>query len=508
MSGLWMWLGLAAAALAAAVLASLWSAGRYAKLCRGMDSSVIPPGQGGALDDLLAPFEAAQAGASGVALVADPTNALARRRAMAQLASRSLDLLYYIWEDDLSGRLLARDLLAAADRGVRVRLLLDDVHVLNHDPVYRALDRHPGVQIRIFNPIRNRGRGVRRGVEILLSLMPYNRRMHGKLWLADGRLGMTGGRNIGDAYFNLLPAPAINYDDLDTMLAGPVLRQAEALFDAFWNSGLALPIRTLWPGQKTRLRRFRARLSQFLNSAESRRRIERLHLPPTEEAAQALELPALRWSRAVTFLGDPPQKALGLAPGGWMPVALRPLMAHAQRSVRILTPYFVPGAQGLRELIALARSGVRVEIVTNGLALADNVFVYGAYRWYRARLLSAGVRIFEVASDTYPRRMLHSKAILVDGQRGFVGSFNFDLRSAFLNTELGIVVEDPALIADLKRVFDTLTTPERAYSLGMNGRWPSWARGDGPITLLEPESTKLKRAVSFLVGHLPIHRFL
>jgi len=508
MISLWMWLAFALGALLAGTLASLWSAGRFAKLRRGADSSVIPPGQGGALDDLLTPFEDAHPGSSGVALVDDPVQALAVRRAMAQLASRSLDLLYYIWDDDLSGRILAQDLLEAADRGVRVRMLLDDVHVLNHDPIYRALDRHPRIEIRIFNPIRNRGRGLRRGLEILVSLMPYNRRMHGKLWLVDGRLGMTGGRNIGDAYFDLLPAPDVNYDDLDTLLAGSVLRPAEALFDAFWNSGLALPIRTLWPGKRSRLRRFRGRLSQFLRSAEARSRINRLRLPPAEDAAQVLALNGLRWSPDVIFLGDPPQKALGQAPDGWMPVSLRPLIANAHSSVRILTPYFVPGAQGLQALVTLARSGVRVDVVTNGLALADNVFVYGAYRWYRARLLAAGVHIYEVASDTPPGRMLHSKAILVDGQRGFVGSFNFDLRSAFLNTELGVIVEDPGLIGELATVFDSLTAPNRAYSLALNGRWPAWSRGEAPATMLEPDSTMLKRLVSFLIGHLPIHRFL
>lgn len=507
--------GLVMIALTLALLAgitSLWMAGRFARLKRGSPSHVLAPaprpGQGTALDALLEPLESRHAGHSAAALIRDPAEALRRRLALAQGAGRSLDLLYYIWEDDLSGRLLAQALLAAADRGVRVRLLLDDVNVLNRDPVYRALDRHPRIEVRLFNPIRNRDRGLQRGLEIVLSLIPYNRRMHGKLWIADGRLALSGGRNIGDAYFGLLDGRGHDYDDLDVMLAGPVLREAESLFDAFWNSGLARPIRTLWPGKSTRLRRFRARLARDLNQPQATALLAPLALPDPGEGAAALGLERLRWARVITFLGDPPQKALGKGAEGWMPQSLLPLLRDARRSVRIMTPYFVPGSEGLAALGALVRAGVEVEVITNGLALADNVLVHGAYRWYRARALAQGVHIFEVAAHQGPPRMLHSKALLVDGRRGFVGSFNFDLRSAFLNTELGTVFDEETLVADLSVIFETARAPGNAYRVALDGRFPAWSRGDGPASHLEPDSTWSKRAVSFCVGHLPIHRFL
>lgn len=502
---IWLWILVAVAVLGAAISVSVWGTGRFVLRKQGAVSSVIPPGQGALLDTLVGGFEASHPGHSGASLVEDPAHALALRLAMAQMAERSLDLLYYIWDDDLSGRFLAQSLLEAADRGVRVRLLLDDVNVLDHDPVYRALDRHANIDVRLFNPIRNRDSGFRRGFEIVMNLLPYNRRMHGKLWITDGRLAITGGRNIGDEYFGLSEAPKRNFDDLDMLLAGAVLRDTEALFDAFWNSGVAFPIRTLWPGKRTRLNRFRKRLRRFLAHPESQRRLVTHQL---QAAPAILGLEALQWSPVMSFLADPPQKALAEGPADWLPASLEPLLRNAQASVRIMTPYLVPGDQGLAQLLALVARGVKVEIITNGLALADNAFVHGAYRWYRKRLLAAGVSIFEVCARSGPRRMLHTKAFLIDNTEGFVGTFNFDMRSAFLNTEMGVVFRDPALIDGLRDLIDETCLPQNAYHLALDGRWATWSRGDMQVTHLEPESTVTKRVVSFLIGHLPIHRFL
>ncbi|WP_417600952.1 phospholipase D-like domain-containing protein [Pararhodobacter oceanensis] len=503
-----LWVVLALIVLALAGYASLWSAGRFAKRKRGPQATSLPRGEDAALDRLLAPLEQTHAGQTGIAMIESPYEALKIRLAMTQMAERSLDLLYYMWEDDLSGRFLAQAILEAADRGVRVRLLLDDVQFLNKDPVYRALDRHMHIEVRIFNPIRNRDRGLRRGLEMIFTLLPYNRRMHGKMWAADARLAVTGGRNIGDEYFDLLTDPGLNYEDLDTLLAGEVMQDAQALFDQFWNSGLALPIRTLWPGKRSRLQRFRSRLTQYLAKPKTRARLHRLQLHKPEEAADVLPLAKLRWSADVQFLGDPPEKAIGERLDDWMPDLLTPLLRDAQHSVRLMTPYFVPGAQGLEALISMARRGLEVEVITNGLAVSDNVLVHGAYRWYRQRLLAAGVRIFEVSAQEKPFRTLHSKAMLVDGTHGFVGSFNFDLRSAFMNTEMGVVFTDPALIADLTRIFDGCRAPHRAYALAQSGRRAVWSRGTAPGTTTEPQSNRIERSVSFVIGMLPIHRFL
>lgn len=504
MSPLLIVLLLVPAALIGVVLAGLWSAGRFLNFPTGRPATALPLGMGSALDYALAPAEQGHPGQSGALLVPDPHEALAHRLAMVAGAGRSVDLLYYMWNDDLAGNRLSAEILASADRGVRVRMLLDDVNVLGRDPAYRALDKHPRIEVRLFNPVRSRDRGLKRGLELLFNLMPLNRRMHGKLMIADGRLMITGGRNIGDEYFGLGGGTGHDYTDLDILMAGAVLRQAEELFDAFWNSGIAQPIRRIAPVRGFRLRRYRRRLRRRLAAPGAEARLGRA-LPETP----ALPDPSwLHWGDTATFVGDPPHKALDDRRHGWMPEVLLPLLSLAQTELRILTPYFVPGPQGLATLCALAERGVRVQIVTNALMMADNPFVHGAYAWYRRRLLAAGVEIYEVAPRTRPRLMLHAKAFLVDGQHGFVGSFNFDMRSAFLNTETGVILSDAPVVADLAGMIDAATGPDVAYRLALQDGRLCWTRPGEAALFREPHCRWWRRAITGVVGHLPIHRFL
>lgn len=507
------WLGWiigAAAFLALGSAIALWSYGRFARRARGPESHAIGPGDAAALDRLLAPLEAAHPGLSGAALVFDPLEAFRLRLRSATQASRSLDLLYYIWTDDLTGRLLAQALIEAADRGVRVRLLLDDVNVLGRDPTYLALDRHPEIEVRLFNPIRNRESPLRRGIELLFNLLRYNRRMHGKLWLVDGRLALAGGRNVGDVYFGAARGRRRNVDDLEMLLAGLVVGEAAQLFDSYWNSGLALPIRSLWHKRKSSLARFRERLRRDARSAAARAYLERAM---AAGAPPVLPVERLRWVERLELVADPPQKALGSRRAGWLPASIMPVLQSAERDLRIMTPYFVPGTDGLASLIDLARRGVRIEIVTNALAVADHTLVHGAYRWYRRALIGAGVQLYEFAGWPEGQRggrhvMLHGKAMIVDGALGFAGSFNFDLRSAYLNTEMGVIFDDAELLAELNARFDWATSPSQAYRLGLEGRLMAWLReGEAPLNL-EPHSPLLRRAASFVIGHLPIHRLL
>lgn len=485
-------------ALAALLGLALWATGRFVRLRRGRLSHAIPPGSGGALD-----FPDAR----GARLIASGPEALALRLATTRLACRSLDLMVYHWEDDLAGRLLAQELLAAADRGVRVRLLLDDVHVLGMDRTHRALDRHPRIEVRLFNPVRSRQNRLLRGIEILLTFLPYNRRMHGKLWLVDGRLALTGGRNVGNAYFGVCEGRHPVYDDLDILLVGAPVAAFAPLFDRFWNAPTALPLRSLLPRPQGRLARFRARLARGLAEPANGVRLAALGLPDPGAEAAALRLPALRPIDNLRLVADPPEKALGHRRDTWLPQELLPMLRGATRSLRIMTPYCVPGREGLDELLALRRRGVAVEVITNSLSSADNLLVHGAWSWYRARLLAAGVQVIETAADSLPRRMLHAKAMIADGATGFVGSFNFDLRSAFLNTELGVLTEDPSLLADLTAIFDAAATPGNGWRLGLEGRRIIWQRGERRESV-EPDTSPVRRLVSALIGHLPGHRFL
>ena len=476
-----VWAGLAVLVLAAGSLAALWSWGRFARRARGAPSTAIPAGTGAPLD-LAIPD-----GPDAAALIADPAEAYALRLASAALAARSIDVMTYIWSQDTSGRALAATLIAAAGRGVRVRLLLDDVNIIGRDPLWLALDRTEGIEVRLFNPVRNRRSSLRRGVEILLRALSYNRRMHGKLWLADGRLALAGGRNLGDEYFGMAQRGR-NFADLDLLLTGPVVARAAAEFDAFWNSDLALPIAALWSGRLLRPRR--------------RRRPIPPEAPLDHTSALQTALDRRRAAGRLVLLADPPDKALGeRRRRTWLPDHLSPILTGARHELRIVSPYLVPGRQGLALLLGLARAGVWVRILTNALAVSDSATVHGAYRWYRGRLLAGGATIHELCAPRAAGRgeMLHAKAALVDGDLGFVGSFNFDQRSAWLNTELGVLFDDPALVAELAAWIDAQSAPDRAYAVDLPGWFPRWRRGQARLP---------RRLLAWAVGHLPIHRLL
>ncbi len=501
------WAASGAALLVVLVATGLWMVGRFAKKARGKPGHMIPWGDETAYDKLMADKEEAHPGLSGIRLVPNEHEALAIRIALARGAERSLDLMYYIWEDDLCGRLMASEILAAADRGVRVRILIDDVNMLGRVPAYRSMDRHPGIEVRLFNPIRNRDWSVLRGIELMMNLLPYNRRMHNKMFIADYRIGVTGGRNVGDSYFGAPKSGGMCFDDLDALVAGSVLRGMGELYDNFWNSNVALPLRTIRLGKDTRLKRFRSFIARFLAEPANRKRIEDMSVPVLEGTTETLKLDLLRWIDSLEFLGDPPEKALRERRNGWLPGSLMPIVNSATRELRIMTPYLVPGKRGLAQLVALAEKGVDIEIITNGLGRSDSVLVYGAYRWYRPRRLKAGIRLVEAARPDNPNTMLHAKTFVVDGKVAFVGSFNFDMRSAFMNTELGLVFKDPVLIDELQKLFDAAGAPQRGWRVSRDGKLLRWTRG-AETTHLEPGTNWWKRALTFCIGHMPIHGFL
>jgi len=500
-----LWLAGGALAFAVASALALYSYGRFARKARGAPSWMLPLAPDAtALDRAIAPLQARHPGATGTACVFDAQAAFALRAASARQAGRSLDLMYYIWRDDLGGRMLAREVLHAADRGVRVRLLLDDVNVQGRDPEYLALNGHPGIEVRLFNPVRTRRTALGRGVELALSFVRFNRRMHCKLWLADARLAITGGRNIGDTYFAQETPRRRAARDADLLLAGGLARETGTVFDRYWNSGIGLPVTALLRNHEAGLDRFRQRLN-----AEAARPAARRLLGLLETAE--LPLDSLRWTSGITLLADPPEKALGRGRDGWLPAALLPMLEGARASVRIVSPYFVPGREGLGRLATQARQGIAIEIVTNALTATDQTIVHGAYRRYRRPLLSAGARMFEYAPRGGGRRvqMLHSKIFVVDDRLAFVGSFNFDMRSAFLNTEMGVVCSDAAVLRDLSAEIARLTAPDAAYALSLDGRVLRWQRGARTRAALhEPEAPAFRRGASWLIGHLPIHSLL
>tara|TARA_R110000850_G_scaffold15133_1_gene47456 strand:+ start:67 stop:1161 length:1095 start_codon:yes stop_codon:yes gene_type:complete len=364
--------------------------------------------------------------------------------------------------------------------------------------------------VRLFNPTRNRGQALRRLAEMLLGLARFNRRMHGKMWIADGRLAIIGGRNIGDTYFSA-DSGIRSSVDADVMLVGPKVAEVSDVFDSYWNLGLSLPIVSLWPAFRANPRAFRKRMARHSRSAAS---CEFTAQVQNERSSNSFLTDRLYWTDKLQLLADPPDKAYDLHTTPWMDTAIASILEAAETDVQLVTPYFVPGAAGIAGLTALMTRGVKVSMITNALSATDLITVYGAYRHFRSPMLAAGASIFEFskpALEGRKRDVVHSKVFMIDGQQGIVGSLNFDLRSAYINTELGLLFEGPPLLAELRAMFDTLSSPEQAYQVtkfGGSVQWSATRANQPTVMAVEPESGWSKRAVSWMVGHLPIQKYL
>lgn len=468
------------------------------------------------LDTALAAVEAAHPGQSGFRLVREGPEAFAIRARTAQLAERSLDVQTYIWHADLTGSFLAAEMLNAADRGVRVRLLVDDWDARARNAGFAALDAHPNIAVRVFNPFRSRGGGLALLLEAAGSFGRINRRMHNKTWIADNRVAIAGGRNLGDEYFGA--SDGVNFIDLDFAMVGPVVRDASAAFDSYWNSPSAYPMAELAPQQvaPSALAELRGRLTPLATAALTSRFASELG---RDEAVQRLvggDWP-LEWSAEYRFVADDPGKVAGTKSGlGGSRVleVLYPMVRDARRNTHVVSPYFVPGEGGTGAFVALAATGCDVRILTNSLAANDVAAVYGGYSVWRKPLLAGGVRLFELKPE--PGRAatsslfgssgasLHTKALTVDGERLFVGSFNLDPRSTSLNTEQGIFVHSPVLARQLDAVFARQTAAEHAWEVRLDaGGDLTWDDGGVPLTRT-PEASLGRKFQAWLARILPV----
>ncbi len=469
------------------------------------------------IDRVMLPLIQSHPDSTGMALLVGNTDAFTARALSAKHAGRSLDMQYYLWHDDLTGRLLAAEALAAADRGVRVRVLIDDINAHGANAAFRSLDEHPGIEVRMFNPSRNRGGTIGRAVEILLRGVTLNRRMHNKAWIVDGQIAIVGGRNIGDEYFDA--AHDTNFLDADVLLAGPAVQQTAAIFDDFWNSRAVIPISALQEKAELPLQSLRQTLKSIASSEAAAPYITHLKNATRVSAMLAGEVP-LHWDANARVVSDPASKALGGNDhAGWLITPIMQEIRSAQRNLTIISPYFVPGEAGTRELAAKAQSGITVNILTNSLASNDVIAVHSGYAGYRAPLLRAGVNLFELMpfGDTNNSLFgssgasLHTKAYMVDDTRGFIGSFNFDPRSVLLNTEMGLMFDHPALAAELMDKYETHAGPQKSYALSLAGsdlRWTD-ARTDPPrIWRTEPQTSAWTRLLVELLSWLPIENQL
>jgi cardiolipin synthase C len=464
---------------------------------------------------------AAHPGLSGIDPLANPLEAFASRVDLVRTAQRTLDVQYYIWRDDLTGTLLLEELREAADRGVRVRLLLDDNGIPSSlDATLAALDGHPNIEVRLFNPFAVR---KPKFIGFLTDFSRLNRRMHNKSLTADGIATILGGRNIGDEYFGA--TDGVVFADLDVLTIGPAATDVAHDFDRYWASAAAWPAHEILPP---------ARLGQLDTLDRTARAVQNnpaaaaftTALNAKTDVRRLLEgtLP-LEWAHT-RLVSDDPAKAQGkAAPESLVLNQLRDILGEPKRELDLVSPYFVPGEAGTQYFTQLAASGVTVRVLTNSLEATDVLAVHSGYARRRKPLLKSGVELFELrraagvgtVKEHAPGvfgssgSSLHAKTFAVDSQRVFVGSLNFDPRSTHLNTELGLVIESPVLASRIESAFWT-QVPRLAYQVKLD---PSgslyWMRetDNGVIRYdSEPNSRWSTRLAVWFFSILPIEWLL
>jgi len=449
-----------------------------------------------------------KAGKSGLLLISDNYDAFAVRVLAARGAARTLDLMYYLWHDDHTGRLLLQEVVRAAQRGVRVRMLLDDVNPRKSDAAYLALSNHPNIELKLFNPSGIRARGIFRGAEVLLRLFALTRRMHNKAWIADNNIAIVGGRNVGDAYFD---AAETNFRDLDMLVLGSAVQQTAQILETFWACQDAKPIGQLGtaaPGSH----------APYVEVSDAETGSTLLSgIGGKVSIAEFIAASSdLHWVERVRVISDPPEKVRGWRPRGWLMKELLPIIQSARKRVEIVSPYFIPGRKGSKILGELVEDGVQVAVLTNSLAATDVAAVHGAYANYRKRLLKMGVQLFELQPFSRQSKIsvfgskgasLHTKSFSVDDRIGFVGSFNFDPRSVSLNSEMGVLFEDEKLVAELRHRFKSEIAPEASYRLELKNEVVHWhcCEQERPQTYSrEPQAALFRRILAAVVRLLPI----
>jgi putative cardiolipin synthase len=426
----------------------------------------------------IGPKEAAHPNESGVRLLPTGTEALQARIALARAATKTLDMQYYIAEEDNTGKLLLGAALYAADHGVKVRMLVDDLNFKDIDKIMATLNSHDNIDIRVFNPFGSATRSFgERTRNLFTNVDHFTRRMHNKAMISDNQIAIVGGRNLGDEYFSA--SPTIQFRDLDAFVAGPVTQEISASFDDYWNSSIAYPLRAL-NKQKfdpADLDKTRADLRQHWKDQADPLNAKPLNATPLAQQIAQDSL-GLTWART-EFQADSPVKIEHPNPDYKSPPMERliELSNEAKRSVQIVSPYFVPHDEGVKALAAITAKGVKVEILTNSLAATDAVAVQAGYAPYRVPMLKAGVDLYELKPviaegagqpragffGSQSRSSLHAKAYVIDRSILVVGSMNLDPRSASLNTELALVVYNEKIAREAADLFDRGIAPATSY---------------------------------------------
>ena len=453
---------------------------------------------------------------SGFAIIRHGRKAFTSRIALTELAEKTLDVQYYIWEADATGRIFAQRLIEAADRGVRVRILVDDINLAGWDAQVASMDAHPNIEIRVFNPFASR---EKRMFDFLIDLNRINHRMHNKLMVMDNAVAIVGGRNIGNHYFGV--ATDANFRDLDIAAAGPVVRDTSEVFDHFWAGDWAVPIAALVkrPYTESDLNGFRKTLRQ---------RIEEENYPyPLDQDVDDLksELAVIRdnfiWAPGQIVWDDPAAIKDGISEGV-MIQRLFKKVETLQSEILMESAYFVTQDKAVDSVKRMTERGVRVRVLTNSLASNDVVAAHAGHAKRRKQLVESGMELYELRPDAgaikqkviagESKASLHTKAVVFDRESVFIGSFNLDPRSASINTEAGLYVESAELAEQVVAYMDEGVQPQNSYRVLLDEHgdlvWITEIDGREVRYHDEPETSFGQRFMSGFIMLLPVEHQL
>ena len=465
--------------------------------------------------------KAAHPGQAGFILLENGLDAFVARALLAEYAERSIDVQYYLYHNDLTGKLLTNQLLKAADRGVRVRLLVDDMGLAGRDLGSAVLDSHPNIEVRIFNPFsRNAGRLS----QLLTRFGSVTRRMHNKSFTVDNQIAILGGRNVGNEYFDA--DPDIAFADLDVVLIGPVVKNISASFDAYWNSELVYPINVLVKKQPTpeEIQKKTLEFEEFIRGQENSSYLQALSNSDLANNIRQQRV-EFHWGDA-ELLFDQPEKILDDRSESdiHLIAQLKTVKDRIEKELIILSPYFVPGKDGVQSLVKLKESGAAIRILTNSLASTDVGAVHAGYARYRKDLLRAGIEIYElnkkISKDERKKKRgkegsskasLHAKTFILDRDSVFIGSLNLDPRSVYENTEIGVVLDSPEIAQYMAQKFDA-NIATSAFRLELQSKedgterllWHGYENGKERVYTVDPYTGFWRRLGLGFMGLLPI----
>jgi putative cardiolipin synthase len=455
-------------------------------------------------------------GESGFKIITRGRQGFNARIAMTELAEKTLDLQYYIWEKDETGWLLAEYVLNAADRGVRVRILVDDITLAGRDAAAASLDAHPNIEVRVFNPFAHRSARL---IDYSTDLVRVNHRMHNKIFVMDNAVAIIGGRNIGNHYFNV-DAHA-NFRDLDIAAAGPVVREISNVYDYFWNGDWSVPISALTdrPFTNEDLETVRENTSKLIAAGNYP------YLLDQDVDTLRSELLSIRdrfiWAPG-QILWDDPAAIEGGMQAGKLVNALEDKLEMLQSELLMEAAYFIIREPGVENVARMHDRGVKMRVLTNSLASNDVLAAHAGYSETRDELIANGMEIYEMRPDARAVKQrnysaesktgLHAKAMVFDRESVFIGSFNLDPRSFNINTEAGLYVESPELAEQVAAFMDEGVRPENSYRVLLDDEgdlvWVTEIDGEEVRYDDEPETTFGQRFMSDFFTILPIDEHL